>query len=64
MHLTFVQHVLNMLRIAISPMAMKMLRSVSSVVHHHALGHSISFAGHHTIYLLGNPAFEKREKME
>lgn len=42
-------------------MAMKMLWNISSVVHHHALGHNISLSGHRTIHLLGNPAFEKRK---
>lgn len=40
---------------------MKMHRSVSSVVHHHALGHNISLSGHHTKHLLGNPTFEIRK---
>lgn len=42
-------------------MAMKMLRNISSVVHHHALGHNISLSGHHTIHVLGNPTFEIRK---
>lgn len=31
---------------------MKMLGSISSVVHQHALGHNISLSGHHTIHFI------------
>lgn len=34
------------------PVATKTLRSISSVVHHHALGHNISSSGHHTIHFI------------
>lgn len=35
-----------------TPSAVKTLRSVSSVVHHHALGHNISLSGHRTTHFI------------
>lgn len=43
-------------------MAMKTLRSASSVVHHHhALGHNISLSGHHTIHFIREPYLWNKE---
>lgn len=35
-----------------TPSAVKTLRSVPSVVHHHALGHNISLSGHRTAHFI------------
>lgn len=53
---TYISFVANMNKCntfsSFPPVATKTLRSISSVVHHHALGHNISSSGHHTIHFI------------